>query len=113
MWAGFEEQREYSMADMLADIDEAQPAREQLGDAFLSAVERSTLDIRPGDEVFDYGFDGLVVSHAVEFIAPEGSLYPGLPVVGRYRKPDGSPDLDKPNNYLRVDCYRVAQIVAA
>ena len=113
LWEGFEEQRVYPLPEMLLAIDDAQPAEQRLGEAFLSAVQTNTLDIRPGDSVFLPVIGGTFEPVEVVSIAPEGSRYPGLPVVARYCSEDGSPDLDNPNNYLRADCYRVAQTVAA
>lgn len=111
LYDGFEEQRVYPLQEMLLSIDEAQPASQQLGEAFLRAHVTNTSDICPGDTVFLPVIGGTFEPVEVVGIAPEDARHGGKPIVARYCSEDGKPDLTNPNNYLSDACYRVAQVL--
>ena len=100
------EQSSYDIDEILVDIDESQPYKEQLGKDFLSAKEVETSKIKVGDKVYvmDYtdkyelcevcGFgDGLV----------NGTDVTDVPYIDRF----GENYAENINNYLLEDSYRI------
>ena len=103
------EQRNHDLAEMLEGIDAAQPAKERLGKAFLTAevVPVSALEI--GDEVAFVDYDG--ESHTAQVVGygtrdyVNGVKARGVPYLDKYGK--GRTDAERnPNNYLTGETAR-------
>lgn len=97
-----ESHKGYDLTEMLCEIDECQPAKEQLGKEFITAdlVDPKTLYLY--DEVFIQDFTGKVEKHTVVGFAPEntrqnGCDVSGLPFIDMYGAPNYE---DNINNYL-------------
>lgn len=103
---GCEEQDEYTLSDMLLEIDSSQPKSEQLGKEFLSASEIPAEELRVGDEVYVMGFDGRYTTDIVLGHGRQGRILNGqdislVPYIDKY---SGGPD--NINNYLLKKSYR-------
>ena len=61
-----QEQNEYDLEGMLDEIDCRMPAREQLGEEFLSAEPISLADIKVGDTIVYIDYEGCAVRGVVE-----------------------------------------------
>ena len=84
----YDEQKEHDLKDMLIEIDEAQPIKQQLGD-FLTSEEVKTKDIKIGDIVYMKDtIKGLYDKFAVVGIGEDkilnGTKVKGLPYVKKY-----------------------------
>lgn len=104
-----EEQYNYDMETMLREIDETQPAKDQLGEGFLSAKELSPSDIKIGDWVYVSDHTGHYSEHKVLGFGVDvvnGTDVAGVPYIGMY----GEYHSRNINNYLLEDTYRVARI---
>lgn len=110
-----EEQDVYPRAEMLRDIDAAQPEDQRLG-AYLDAEEVPASGVVPGDEVFMRRVDGRFEAYPVAGIGHEGRLVNGLdisgvPYVAMYGKDDAGWSANI-NNYLRTPMVRRAPVRA-
>lgn len=92
----------YDLIETLCEIDECQPAHEQLSKEFITAelVDPKALNLY--DEVFNQDFTGKVEKHTVVGFAPEntrqnGCDVSGLPFIDMYSAPNYE---DNINNYL-------------
>ena len=92
----------YDLIETLCEIDECQPAQEQLSKGFITAdlVDPKTLNLY--DEVFIQDFTGKVEKHTVVGFAPENTMMNGhdvsdLPFVDKWGAPDYENNI---NNYL-------------
>lgn len=100
------EQDTYDIDEMVIDIDERQPFKEQLGRDFLSAKETKTSDIKIGDEVFVLDVDDHYKLYQVCGFGNgivNGTNVTDVPYVSRYGQ-DFSANI---NNYLLDSSYRV------
>lgn len=99
----------YDLMDLLLDIDEAQPKKEQLGKDFLNAEVVDVSEIAIGDKVYTDGWDGKKGLYTVVGIAPDDTWCNGnvsnLPFVDKYCN-DGCYSKN-PNNYLHGKVRRV------
>lgn len=110
------EQSGYDLIEMLLDIDECQPKKEQLGRDFIMAQELPVSEIRVGDEVYDSVIDGEskpVLYRVVGIGVDEyhnGKNVKGVPYVAKYgrKEEDGTVNYAwNSNNYLMEKSYRV------
>ena len=93
----------YDLTEMLCDIDECQPTKEQLSKEFITAdlVDPKTLNLN--DEVFVQDFTGAVEKHTVVGFAAGSGIFrnghnvSGLPFIDKYGTPDYGRNI---NNYL-------------
>ena len=103
------EQRSHGLLELLIAIDEAQPAKQQLGD-YITAEEVPTETIKIGDKVFMQELDGTYKKYEVvgigkdKFVNGYNSL--GQPFVNRYSR-DGDYSWN-PNNYITGKTVRKA-----
>ncbi len=101
------EQKSYDLIEMLVEIDKAQPASMQLGEAFLTAPVVPTEQLSVGDYVFINHFGG-IDGHEVVGIGEDrvvnGHNVLGIPYVDLYLN-DGV-YTENPNNYLFGKEYR-------
>lgn len=107
------EQNEYDLAEMLMAIDEAQPEKERLGEAFLTAVKKKREDLKPGDVVYVPDWNDSYKKVRVEKICENekivnGTNVKGLPFAKLYVGGLIDPE-DNPNNYLKDEEYYVSQ----
>lgn len=101
-----EEQNFYNLEEMLVDIDEAQPHKEQLGKKFLSAIEVETSQIKIGNRVYIFDIADRYELHKVCGFGNgliNGTDVTGVPYIERY----GSDYKSNINNYLLEDTYRI------
>lgn len=101
-----EEQNCYDINEMLIDIDEAQPFKEQLGKQFLAAKEVDTSQIKVGDKVYISDYTDKYSLHEVCGIGNgvvNGKKVTGIPYVDIY----GDDYASNINNYLLEDTYRI------
>lgn len=61
----WEEQNNYDLVHMLLEIDECQPAKDQLGRDFILAPEVLTSELKVGDIVFVKRYDEMYEKHKV------------------------------------------------
>lgn len=105
-----EEQNEYDLNEMLADIDKSQPTDEQLGD-FLKAKEVDISELKVGDIVYVSQYGENYVKQAIigfgedEFV--NGTNVKGLPIVGLYNGNTVEDCKGNINNYIRQEKIRV------
>ena len=100
------EQDHYDINEMLIDIDEAQPFKEQLGKQFLAAKEVDTSQIKVGDKVYISDYTDKYSLHEVCGIGNgvvNGKDVTGVPYVDIY----GEDHASNINNYLLEDTYRI------
>lgn len=100
------EQDHYDINEMLIDIDEAQPFKEQLGKQFLAAKEVDTSQIKVGDKVYISDYTDKYSLHEVCGIGNgvvNGKDVTGVPYVDIY----GEGHASNINNYLLEDTYRI------
>lgn len=100
------EQDHYDINEMLIDIDEAQPFKEQLGKQFLAAKEVDTSQIKVGDKVYISDYTDKYSLHEVCGIGngvANGKDVTGVPYVDIY----GEDHASNINNYLLEDTYRI------
>jgi hypothetical protein len=106
-YAPFEEQQEYPLADMLKDIDAAQPEDQRLV-AFLDAEEVPVASVGVGDEVFMREVGGRWAPFPVAGFGDgrvvNGLDTEGVPYVRMYA--EYGPAEDNVNNYLRTPTVR-------
>ena len=105
----YEEQDEYDLLDMLLEIDKAQPEKEQLGKAFITAEEVIPSDLKVGDRVYVPSFyDGRYVIHTVVGFGQNESLngtdVRGVPYIDLYER-DGDYSWNI-NNYIGTETVR-------
>lgn len=101
-----EEQNYYDINEMLIDIDEAQPFKDQLGKQFLTAKEVDTSQIKVGDKVYISDYTDKYSLHEVCGIGEgivNGRDVTGIPYVEKY----GDDFINNINNYLLEDSYRI------
>ena len=100
----------YDLDEMLMDIDEAQPVKDQLGKQFLTAEEVDASELKVGDTVCFIHYNGESKSAEVVGIAPDGFYCrgnkSGMPYVDVY---GGDNPQDNPNNYLTGKVRRVVK----
>lgn len=102
----------YDITEMLFEIDECQPAKEQLGAEFITAdlVDPKTLNLY--DEVFIQDFTGKVEKHTVVGFASTSEVFrnghdvSNLPFVDKWGAPDYENNI---NNYLTDKLVRKAK----
>lgn len=98
----------YDLDEMLMDIDEAQPVKDQLGKQFLTAEEVDASELKVGDTVCFIHYNGESKSANVVGIAPDGFCCngnkSGMPYIDAY---GGDSPQDNPNNYLTGKVRRV------
>lgn len=101
----------YDLTEMLCEIDECQPAKEQLSKEFITAelVDPKTLNLYDG--VFIQDFTGEVENHTVVGFAPANTTMNGhdvsnLPFIDKYGAPDYENNI---NNYLTDKLVRKAK----
>lgn len=100
------EQDHYDINEMLIDIDEAQPFKEQLGKQFLAAKEVDISQIKVGDKVYINDYTDKYSLHDVCGIGNgvvNGKDVTGVPYVDIY----GEDHASNINNYLLEDTYRI------
>lgn len=106
------EQQVYDLQEMLIEIDEAQPAKMQLGKMFLTAPVVPTAELNVGDHVW-VGHFGTYELHEVVGIGEDrmvnGRNVKGIPFVDLYLN-DGD-YTSNPNNYLFGAEYRRLTLV--
>lgn len=103
-----EEQREYNLQEMLIDIDESQPVKQQLGD-YLKTKEVNSKDLKLGDFVYIKSLfeDNVSVLEVIGFGDEEkvnGSNVKGVPYVSKYNVGNEKNNI---NNYIREEKVRV------
>jgi hypothetical protein len=106
LYEGFTEQNEYELNEMLKEIDKQQPLHMQLG-AFLDAEEINAEDVKIGDNIFMYGFDGYEKFTVVGFGEDKvinGTNVKGLPFVNKYLNDDSY--ANNINNFIRTKTIR-------
>lgn len=100
------EQNEYNLAEMLIDIDEAQPEKERIGE-YLKTEEVKTSELKIGDEVVFLDWNGDMVKSTVAGIGTDrivnGQNVLGLPYMNQYGTGDPA---DNVNNYIRTETAR-------
>ena len=98
----------YDLDEMLMDIDEAQPVKDQFGKQFLTAEEVDASELKVGDTVCFIHYNGESKSANVVGIAPDGFCCngnkSGMPYIDAY---GGDSPQDNPNNYLTGKVRRV------
>lgn len=98
----------YDLDEMLMDIDEAQPVKDQLGKDFLSAEEVDASELKIGDTVYYIAHDDEVRSAKIVGIAPDdywcNGDKSGMPYMDMY---GGDEPQNNPNNYLNGKVRRV------
>lgn len=92
----------YDIMEMLHDIDEAQPIKEQLGKDFIESEEIDASELKVGDEVcLCDPVTQQSGTYTVVGIAPKdywcNGFKGGLPYINKYCKEDPK---ENPNNYL-------------
>lgn len=98
----YEEQMNYDMHEMLIEIDQAQPVKEQFGD-FLKAKEVPVETLEIGDVVWFYNdIYGRYDKHTVVGFGDKG------PYVDRYGDAVEGYDWN-PNNYIRTATVRIVK----
>lgn len=106
------EQNNHPMEDMLLAIDNAMPKDEQIGE-YIKANEIPTENLKVGDTVFIYTYDGKYEKHHVMGFGGEnlvnGTNVSGLPYVDLY---GDYYSYDKNiNNYIRTETVKVIKQV--
>ena len=104
------EQDNYNLIDMLMDIDQSQPASEQLGKEFLLAKEINTEDVKVGDMVFVPEYDGKwkkVEVFGFGTTTVNGRGMKNVPYVALYGDEQRGYDWNI-NNYIRTKTIKVA-----
>ena len=103
------EQMNYSMKEMLLEIDNAMPKDEQIGE-YIQAVEIPTENLKIGDTVFIYKHDGKYEKHHVMGFGGEnfvnGTNVSGLPYVDLYG--DYYSYNKNINNYICTETVKIA-----
>ena len=102
-----EEQHAYSMSDMLKDIDEAQPAKEQLGNYLDSELVKIS-EIKLGDTVYVPDWNGDIRSYKVKGFG-DNRIVNGMDVQGLPFAHIISDSRTNINNYIRTTYVRVAK----
>lgn len=93
------EQNVYDLIHMLLEIDECQPAKDQLGRDFILAPEVSASELKVGDIVFVKRYDEMYEKHKVI------GFKDGIPYVDLY---DHNGDYSwNSNNYIKTDTIKV------
>lgn len=103
------EQDSYDLIEMLVDIDEAQPKREQLGSKFILAPVVKTSNLKIGDKIWVRNCIEDYEIHKVEGIGNgivNGNDMTGVPYVDLYER-DGDYSWNC-NNYIRTGTVRLA-----
>lgn len=99
------EQHEYTLEEMLQDIDSAQPEEGRLGE-LLEAEKVKRGDVRIGDTVFVRNWDETIGKYTVVGFGDDrvanGHRVFGLPIINKYTDENGVM-LDNPNNYIKEE----------
>jgi len=98
----------YNHTELLQEIDESQPVKEQLGKDFFSSSEVEVNALQIGDKVLYYdSLNGHYIKHEIVGIGEDkivnGRNVRGIPYINKYGK---SPE-DNANNYLRTKKIRM------
>ena len=104
-----DEQMEYDLNEMLMEIDEAMPKKEQIGE-YLNAKEIPVSEVKIGDTVLILDYNGNVNKHKVMGFGTKdwlnGMNVNGVPYVDLYGDNERSYDWNC-NNYIRTETVRV------
>lgn len=104
------EQNEYDRTEMLIEIDNNMPKKEQLGERYLRAPYVDTKSLKVGDKVFVQEYEGQVHIQEIVGIGEDrivnGTNVAGIPYIAEYAP--GNPQ-DNINNYLREARYKIAK----
>ena len=104
-----DEQMEYDLNEMLIEIDEAMPKKEQIGE-YLNAKEIPVSEVKIGDTVLILDYNGNVNKHKVMGFGTKdwlnGMNVNGVPYVDLYGDNERSYDWNC-NNYIRTETVRV------
>ena len=103
-FARYDEQKQYSLIEMLVSINERQPEREQIPSQYFEAQELLTNQLIIGDKVFISDFTGKIELHEVIGIGENrvinGRNVGKIPYTNRYNK-------DNVNAYMWESSYKV------
>lgn len=104
------EQMNYELEEMLMEIDECMPEKEQIGE-YLKAKEISTSEVKIGDTVLILDYNGNVIKHKVMGFGTKdwlnGMNVNGVPYVDLYGDNERGYDWNC-NNYIRTETVRLA-----
>lgn len=105
------EQMNYKLEDMLMDIDESMPEKEQIGE-YLKAREIPISEVKVGDTVLILDYNGNVIKHKVMGFGTKdwlnGFNVNGVPYVDLYGDSERGYDWNC-NNYIRTETVRVVE----
>lgn len=105
------EQMEYKLEEMLLEIDECMPEKEQIGE-FLKAKEIPVNEAKVGDIVLILDYNGNVIKHKVMGFGTKewvnGMNVVGIPYVDLYGDNERGYDWNC-NNYIRTKTVRVVE----
>lgn len=104
------EQREYDLQEMLLEIDDSQPKKQQLGKDYLESEEVEAVSLKIGDKVYLKDHTGKVEKFSVIGIGKDeyrnGRNVKGIPYVDKFLN-NGS-YAENINNYVRDEIVRLA-----
>lgn len=107
-----DEQMEYSLAEMLLEIDEAMPKKEQIGE-YLKAKEIPVSEVKVGDTVLILDYYGNVNKHKVMGFGTKdwlnGINVNGVPYVDLHGDNERGYDWNC-NNYICTETVRVVEV---
>jgi hypothetical protein len=99
------EQKEYNLQEMLIEIDQAQPAKQQLG-KYLESEEVPTEKLKVNDNVYLMEYDGTINLYSIVGFGEDkfvnGTKVLGMPYVNKYSDNQGN-FTENINNYIRED----------
>lgn len=106
----YPEQDEHDLIDMLIEIDQAQPKKEQLGADFILAEERPTSKLRVGDVVYIQDYSGTYEKYTIAGFGDgvvNGTDMSGVPYIEKHGDETRGYKWNC-NNYIRTEIVRVA-----
>jgi hypothetical protein len=105
------EQKEYNLQEMLIEIDQAQPAKQQLG-KYLESEEVPTEKLKVNDNVYLMEYDGTINLYSIVGFGEDkfvnGTKVLGMPYVNKYL--NNGTYSENINNYIHEDSVRLKVI---